>query len=95
MKSLPAKGLSEDEVMSSINDYLKLSEVDFEKGALSGCVYGGDKNITDLTTKVYSKFLWSNPMHADVFPEVRKMEAEVVRMTCNLFHGDENTCGTV
>jgi sphinganine-1-phosphate aldolase len=34
-------------------------------------------------------------MHADVFPDVRKMEAEVVRMTCNLFNGDENSCGTM
>jgi sphinganine-1-phosphate aldolase len=34
-------------------------------------------------------------MHADVFPEVRKMEAEVVRMVCNMFNGGDDTCGTV
>lgn len=38
---------------------------------------------------------WTNPLHPDVFPGVRKMEAEVVRMCCTLFHGDQNTCGCV
>lgn len=40
--------------------------------------------------------MWTNPLHADVFPDVRKMEAEVVRMTCNMFNGNpESSCGTV
>jgi glutamate/tyrosine decarboxylase-like PLP-dependent enzyme len=31
----------------------------------------------------------------DVFPDVRKMAAEVVRMVCRMFHGDDESCGTV
>lgn len=45
--------------------------------------------------QVYGDFAWSNPLHPDIFPGVRKMEAEVVRMTCTLFHGGPNSCGTV
>ena len=30
-----------------------------------------------------------------IFPSVRKMEAEVVRMTLKLFNGNEDCCGTV
>ena len=49
-----------------------------------------------LVVEVYAEFAWTNPLHPDVFPDVRKMEAEVVRMSCNLFHGDPVTsCGTV
>lgn len=40
-------------------------------------------------------FAWSNPLHPDVFPDVRKMEAEVVRMCCTMFNGNEDTCGSV
>ena len=40
-------------------------------------------------------FAWANPLHPDVFPDVRKMEAEVVRMCCTMFHGDSVTCGAV
>lgn len=32
-----------------------------------------------------SKFLVSNPLHPDVFPGVRKMEAEVVAMCLDLY----------
>ncbi|XP_037777606.1 sphingosine-1-phosphate lyase-like [Penaeus monodon] len=38
---------------------------------------------------------WSNPLHPDVFPGVRKMEAEVVRMCCTMFHGDASSCGVM
>ena len=45
--------------------------------------------------QVYSEFAWANPLHPEVFPDIRKMEAEVVRMACHMFNGDLNTCGTV
>ena len=45
--------------------------------------------------KVYGEFAWTNPLHADVFPDVMKMEAEVVRMTLDMFNGDSESCGTV
>lgn len=41
------------------------------------------------------RFLLSNPLHPDVFPGVRKMEAEVIAMTLGLFHADPaRGCGT-
>ena len=30
--------------------------------------------------KAYEMFMWSNPLHADVFKGIRKMEAEVLAM---------------
>ena len=40
-------------------------------------------------------FAWTNPLHADIFPDIRKMEAEVVRMCCTMFNGGPETAGTV
>ena len=37
-------------------------------------------------TKVYGMAAWTNPLHPDAFPGIRKMEAEVVRMCCDLFN---------
>ena len=62
---------------------------------LSGTVYSGADDITQLATAVYREFVWSNPLHADVFPAVRQMEAEVIRICCTLFNGDADTCGSV
>ncbi|XP_075875221.1 sphingosine-1-phosphate lyase 1 isoform X2 [Nelusetta ayraudi] len=94
-KQLPPKGLSQSQVLDKIREYETLNEVDWEKGCVSGAVYWGDESLTKLLVKVYGDFAWSNPLHPDIFPGVRKMEAEVVRMSCTLFHGGPNSCGTV
>ncbi|KAJ3610611.1 hypothetical protein NHX12_022703 [Muraenolepis orangiensis] len=94
-KQLPAAGLSQAQVLDLIREYQTLNEVQWEKGWVSGAVYWGDETLTKLLVKVYGDFAWSNPLHPDIFPGVRKMEAEVVRMTCTLFHGGPESCGTV
>lgn len=42
-----------------------------------------------------SKFAVANPLHPDLFPFVRKMEAEVVAMTVSLYNGGPGACGTL
>ncbi|CAL8257022.1 unnamed protein product [Lota lota] len=94
-QQLPSTGLSQVQVLDKIREYQTLNEVQWEKGWVSGAVYWGDETLTKLLVKVYGDFAWSNPLHPDIFPGVRKMEAEVVRMTCSLFHGGPESCGTV
>uniref|UniRef100_A0A3P9JPZ6 sphinganine-1-phosphate aldolase n=1 Tax=Oryzias latipes TaxID=8090 RepID=A0A3P9JPZ6_ORYLA len=92
---LPPKGLTQGQVMDKIKEYQTLNDVQWEKGLVSGAVYWGDETLTKLLVKVYGDFAWSNPLHPDIFPGVRKMEAEVVRMSCSLFNGGPDSCGTV
>uniref|UniRef100_A0A3P8VUJ2 sphinganine-1-phosphate aldolase n=1 Tax=Cynoglossus semilaevis TaxID=244447 RepID=A0A3P8VUJ2_CYNSE len=94
-QQLPSKGLSQSQVLEKIKEHQTLNEVPWEKGCVSGAVYWGDESLTKLLVKVYGDFAWSNPLHPDIFPGVRKMEAEVVRMCCTLFNGGPNSCGTV
>ncbi|XP_026878408.2 sphingosine-1-phosphate lyase 1 [Electrophorus electricus] len=94
-KHLPAQGLTQEQVLDSIRQYQTLNEVQWSKGKVSGAVYWGDEKLTELLVKVYGEFAWSNPLHPEIFPGVRKMEAEVVRMTCSLFNGGLDSCGTV
>lgn len=70
-------------------------DYDWRKGKVSGAVYFFDHQLIDLLTKVYGKASYTNPLHPDVFPGICKMEAEVVRITANLFHGGPDACGTV
>lgn len=62
---------------------------------ISGAVYHVSEEISQVACEAYSLTAYTNPLHADVFPGVNKMEAEIVRMAINLFHGDEDCCGTV
>ena len=69
---------------------------DWENGRVSGCVYrNAESELKQLVKEVYGAASLTNPLHPDVFPGVCKMEAEVVRIACRLFGGDDNTCGTV
>ncbi|XP_066974810.1 sphingosine-1-phosphate lyase-like [Macrobrachium rosenbergii] len=92
---LPADGWKYDQVIDEAAKYTRYGHYNWKEGCASGTVYNYNKSLTDLTTEVYGLAAWSNPLHADVFPGVRKMEAEVVRMCCTMFHGDAKSCGCI
>ena len=53
----------------------------------------GGKELTEIINEAMAKFTVSNPLHPDVFPGIRKMEAEIVSICLNLFNGP-NGAGT-
>nr|CAG4644750.1 EOG090X051L [Leptodora kindtii] len=95
LTSFRLPGHSAKEVKDIAELYLKLGETDWSGGALSGGVYNFDKEVNDLITQVYGMTAWTNPLHPDVFPGIRKMEAEIVQMGADMFHGGPGTCGTM
>ncbi len=92
---LPEKGLTKDQVLERAKSYLGVCEFDWKSGSHSGTVYYGSADLTDLMTEVYGLSMWSNPLHPEAFPGIRQMEAEVVRMACDLFNGGPESCGSV
>ncbi|XP_039956093.1 sphingosine-1-phosphate lyase [Bactrocera tryoni] len=92
---LPANGLSRDEIIHLVDKHLNIGHYNWREGRVSGAVYGFKADLVELITEVYGKTSYTNPLHPDIFPGVCKMEAEVVRMACTLFHGDANSCGTM
>ncbi|XP_022227563.1 sphingosine-1-phosphate lyase [Drosophila obscura] len=93
--TLPEKGLSNEVILKLVDDHLKTGHYEWREGRVSGAVYGYNPELVQLVTEVYGKASYTNPLHADLFPGVCKMEAEVVRMACNLFHGKNDSCGTM
>jgi len=91
---LPAEGLSEEEVFSQLAKLQSMGHCDYRDGKVSGTVYHAGKEITHISAEAYKMFIWSNPLHPDVFPGVRKMEAEVIAMVVKMFNGGKNACGT-
>nr|CAG4651780.1 EOG090X051L [Triops cancriformis] len=94
-KTLPESSFSSEEVLREAGELFSLGSYDWNKGCLSGAVYNASPDLNDLLTKVFEKSAFSNPLHPDVFPGVRRMEAEVVAMTAALFHGGPDACGTM
>ncbi len=57
---------------------------------MSGTLYmAGEEHVTMLN-EMYCLFSHTNPMHSDVFPSVRQMEAEVVAMTASILGGERS-----
>eukprot|EP00877_Chromochloris_zofingiensis_P001217 jgi/Chrzof1/11096/Cz05g23150.t1 len=64
--------------------------------SLSGVVYISDEAHKQLLDDTYSLFSWTNPLHADIFPSIRQMEAEVVAMTASMLGGGpDSNCPSV
>ena len=66
--------------------YSNLPHTRWEEGRVSGAVYHHNKILSDLAALAYRKFSSANPLHPEVFPGVRKMEAEVCAMVSEMFH---------
>jgi len=62
-------------------------------GRLSGAVYHPEDHHWDQISSLMRMFITVNPLHCDEFVPVTQMEAEIIRMSCNLYHGDAQTCG--
>lgn len=65
----------------------------WEDGLVSGVVYHGGDTLTKIQTEAFAKFTMANPIHPDVFPGVRKMEAEIVAMTLAMFNAPNGAAG--
>lgn len=91
--SLPKEGWQEDAVRGELEKLATMDHTRWEDGYVSGAVYHGEDELLKLQTEAYGKFTVANPIHPDVFPGVRKMEAEVVAMVLSLFNAPPGAAG--
>ena len=94
IREIPAEPLNISLIIDRADHLITFYDV--KRGRVSGTCYSAmEEGHLELLTEIFKKFVFSNALHPDVFPSLRKMEAEVVRMVLELFHGPESACGTV
>ncbi|KAI9735724.1 MAG: hypothetical protein M1818_006332 [Claussenomyces sp. TS43310] len=91
--NLPKEGWSEETVLKELDSLAAMEHTRWEDGMVSGAVYHGGDAMLQLQKEAFGKFIVSNPIHPDVFPGVRKMEAEVVAMVLALFNAPVGGAG--
>ncbi|KAK7692393.1 hypothetical protein QCA50_004018 [Cerrena zonata] len=86
--SLPEKGNSSEWISDEMvkMDEESKSFTDWRHGKLSGAVYHGGDDLQKIIVAAFERYCVSNPLHPDVFPAVRKMEAEVVSMCLRMYN---------
>jgi sphinganine-1-phosphate aldolase len=91
--ALPKEPWTEDALRTELDALANMDHTRWEDGFVSGAVYSGEDDLIKLQTEAYGKFTVANPIHPDVFPGVRKMEAEVVAMVLSMFNAPPNAAG--
>lgn len=92
MTEIPKKGLSKEQIFSTLQAY-KSRDMDWQSGKVWCYVYDPGKDPSEVARQAYMMFLTENALDPTVFPSLLKLETEVVRMVANLLRGDENVVG--
>ncbi|KAG8788586.1 hypothetical protein FRC20_008180 [Serendipita sp. 405] len=92
--SLPPDGKSVDWIvgeMQRMDDESEKTDA-WKDGKVSGAIYHGGDDVQAVIMAAMERYCVSNPLHPDVFPAVRKMEAEVVAMCLRMYNHPDG-CG--
>merc|ERR1719399_1920636 len=69
--AIPQKQMSQKQVLQAIDDINSKDETyEDGKSMLSGALYFSSADHANFQTKVYGKFVGTNPIHADSYPSV-------------------------
>jgi len=86
--ALPEQGHSKEwilEEMAKMDEELN-GHTNWKDGKLSGAVYHGGDDLSKIIVAAFERYTVSNPLHPDVFPAIRKMEAEIVAMCLKMYN---------
>ena len=91
--TLPKEGWTEEQVRAELAKLGEMEHTRWEDGLVSGAVYHGGGGLLKLQSEAFENFGVANPIHPDVFPGVRKMEAEVVAMVLAMYNAPPGAAG--
>ena len=91
--TLPKEGWTDQQVRAELEKLGEMEHTRWEDGLVSGAVYHGGNDLVKLQAEAFEKFSVANPIHPDVFPGVRKMEAEIVAMVLAMFNAPPGAAG--
>ena len=93
IKTLQPESKSHDEVVDIMKRYINYDTINWRAGNISGTTFTDDKELTEICAVTYKQFMLMNPLHPDLFKSLRKMEAEVIAMTLDLYNGPTSSSG--
>ncbi|KZO98805.1 PLP-dependent transferase [Calocera viscosa TUFC12733] len=98
--AIPLEGKTPEWIDEEMERMDKQERGDFWKeGKVSGGIYHGGEDLNAIIVSAMKKFVVSNPLHPDVFPAIRRMDAEIVAMCLRMYNnpsgaGTTTTGGT-
>ena len=87
-KAIPEKGVDKNVLLEQMRD-LRGTDVDWKQHKAFSLVYHHSDEHTDFMREAYGLFISANGLNPMAFRSLKTMEHDVVRMTANLFHGND------
>ncbi|MBI4818408.1 MAG: aspartate aminotransferase family protein [Deltaproteobacteria bacterium] len=92
--TIPERGRSNEELLQALRE-LRSSDTNWREGRVFSLVYFGGDRHEELLESAHALFAPTNALNPIAFPSLRRMEAEVVEMAADLFHGPSSAVGTM
>ncbi len=91
---LPRQGQSRESVLERMRQR-KAADADWRGGRTFSLVYPAGDDVDDLLREAQLLYLFENALNPFRFPSLREMEVDVVDITTDLLHGDEDASGAM
>lgn len=92
--SIPAQSKDHKDVIEMLKEFKEL-DPDWKGGKTWGLVYYANEEHSKLVKEAYTMFMSENGLNPMAFKSLKKFESEVIRMTVDLFHGNQDVVGTM
>ena len=93
--TMPEQPVSRVEILDELRQMSMEEDKRGDSGRVSGSIYSGDHDHYHFQVEAFGYFGHANVLQRDMYPSATKMEAEIIAMTADILHGDENTGGLV
>ncbi len=93
--TMPEQPVSREQILDELRQMSTEEDRKGDTGRVSGSIYSGDHDHYHFQVEAFGYFGHANVLQRDMYPSATKMEAEIIAMTADILHGDENTGGLV
>jgi glutamate/tyrosine decarboxylase-like PLP-dependent enzyme len=90
----PAQGTSQEEIKKQLAQFSD-QDANWKRGRTFSLVFYPGEEVAQLLFKAYETFFFENALNPSVFKSLKRMESEVISMTCSLLHAPENAAGSM
>ena len=93
--TMPDEPVSREQILDELRQMSTEEDRKGDTGRVSGSIYSGDHDHYHFQVEAFGYYGHANVLQRDMYPSATKMEAEIIAMTADILHGDENTGGLV
>ena len=92
--SIPALGRGKDDILKEMKTF-GANDADYKEGKTFSLVYYLGEEHTTFLRDAHAMYMSANGLNPMAFQSLKRFETEVVKMSADMLHGDENTVGVI